>query len=81
MERRPPEQKHDPLQRIFPYSKCDGDWEDKMKREILQEWRHEHWFAEGHGKQMARIHYNIVKKAETTNNHRTTEARLGTGKL
>ena len=35
---------------------------------------------EGHGKQRAGICYNIVKKAETTNNHRTMEAKLGIGK-
>ena len=34
-------------------------------------------FAGEHGKQKARIHYNIVKKAKTTDNHRTMKARPG----
>ena len=32
---------------------------------------------EGDGKQRAGIYYNVAKKAEMTNNHRTTEARPG----
>ena len=51
-----------------------------MKREVLQSNVTNVSFVEGHGKQRAGICYNIVKKAETTNNHRTMEARLGVGK-
>ena len=48
-----------------------------MKREVLQSNVTDVSFVEGHGKQRAGIYYNIAKKAEMTNNHRTTEAKPG----
>ena len=50
-----------------------------MKREVFQSNVTNVSFVEGHGKQRAGIYYNIVKKAEMTNNHRTMKARLGIG--
>ena len=46
-----------------------------MKREVLQSNVTDVSFVKGHGKQRAGIYYNIAKKADMTNNHRTTEAR------
>ena len=48
-----------------------------MKREVFRSNVMNVSFVEGHGKQRAGIYYNIAKKAEMTNNHRTTEARPG----
>ena len=50
-----------------------------MKREILQSNVANVNFVEGHGKQGAGIYYNMVRKAEMTNNHHTMKSRLGIG--
>ena len=48
-----------------------------MKREVLQSNVTDVSFVEGHGKQGAGTYYNIAKKAEMTNNRRTTKAKPG----
>ena len=50
-----------------------------MKREILQSNVANVNFVEGHGKQRAGIYYNMVRKAEMTNNHHTMKSRPGIG--